>query len=888
MVSPGPKIVASPRVAGRFADWVPLFVALGLTCATGFLAAFLHWSLQRPNDWSARWAMEDEVTEDQSLHHARLAHGARFAQGKIGRGIHLVEKESLAVLDGWVAPHHWTIELWSKAFNPTPATQLIAGPTSVPGVFGVGISNGMFATVYSDPQGYPAWLSSGIRPSTNRWYHLAATSDGHVARIYVDGLLRATAPADKSPREFRGHGINLGGAYLDIHDFLIVTNSFQGAVDNLHLYPRALSESEVGALYRSTNSDPAARQWAIDVLSPMASTFLIIALILSLVGLIRPAFVRVPDLPTFTTSYRLVIAVIFVGFSLTGFFFIVTQRDAKSSDERRFHQFVTDFLERFDTRTESFVQNLTSLRSWLGGENLLTQEKWKQMIDSMQLWNDCPGLFSVGFAPAVDKSQLSVFETWARSMLGTNFQVHGRSSNPPPMASLGLNSSRNTKVFPVTFHSHIYRVEDQVVRSTDWGKDLMDTGRSLYEICQSAIKGPGIGACPPEELYPQGKSRNAVNGTRVFLGVFTSQTNFISVGQPVASAPGQRRNLGILFGSFDWQQFLDSMLGVQKAEIRFTLFTPQGNGKRFILAEHGPRPVSEQSSSQVLRTIYQNRFYSRRLHFEFETLPAFAQHSDRRWPFVIGGVGIALSLGVAGLVFIQVRARLKEAAASHELRQSRDQLQHLLRDRERISRDLHDGVIQSIYGIGLGLKHSRKLMERDPNQALTQLNESLSELDGTISDLRQFILNLEPDLPGGESLIAALEALVNRTRRITETEIQMHVDEGIDTTLSTHLSVHLMNLIREGLSNSVRHASATRIRISLQQDHARLRLQIIDNGKGFDTQSPSPGSGLRNIRARVKEIGGSLAVNSTPEAGTTLLVILLRDPAGGTAPPAHA
>ena len=152
MVSPGPKIVASPRVAGRFADWVPLLVALGLTCATGFLAAFLNWSLQRPNDWSARWAMEDEVTEDQSLHHARPAHGARFGQGKIGRGIHLVEKESLAVLDGWVVPDHWTIELWSKALNPTPATQLIAGPARVPGAYGVGISNGMFATVYSDPQ----------------------------------------------------------------------------------------------------------------------------------------------------------------------------------------------------------------------------------------------------------------------------------------------------------------------------------------------------------------------------------------------------------------------------------------------------------------------------------------------------------------------------------------------------------------------------------------------------------------------------------------------------------------------------------------------------------------------------------------------------------------
>ena len=248
--------------------------------------------------------------------------------------------------------------------------------------------------------------------------------------------------------------------------------------------------------------------------------------------------------------------------------------------------------------------------------------------------------------------------------------------------------------------------------------------------------------------------------------------------------------------------------------------------------------------------------------------------------------GLALSLGMALLVFIQARARLKEVATGRALRHSRDQLHHLLQDRERISRDLHDSTIQSIYGIGLGLKRSQKLIDRDPLLARTQLGESISELDSTISDLRQFILRMEPEVSGGESLTSALEALLQRTRRSTAARIQMNVEEGIESALTPHLAIHVMNLIREGLSNSVRHSSATTITVTLQRDVSRLNLQIADDGCGFDSDTLSAaGSGLRNMRARVTELNGSFSISSAPGSGTVIVVSLPLDTAPDNAHP---
>jgi len=391
---------------------MPAVAALGLALIAGIMGAAVHWSLLRPQDWGMRWSMEDESTEDTSIHQARLAHGARLGPGKIGGGVHLPGGESMVVMEGWELGSRWTIELWVQALQPTATLQLIAGAGLRRGAYGVGLSNGMFAAMHYDTQGKRTWLSSGIKPSTNRWHHLAATCDGRLASIYVDGKLCATASAGTRPPTEPNSGMHLGASHVFIANRLMPTDVFAGVLDHLSVYGRALTAAEVKALYRSSNINPAARQVARDALLSLSFALVITTAFGGIAALWHPKSAGALTLRTLLKSYRAGIAVLLMGLTTAGCLYFATSRESTARDERRFHQLIGDFLDRFDTRTESYVQHLIALRSWLNGENDLTREKWDLMIDSMQFQHDYPGLFSVGFP------QPSQPTGWPNSRLG--------------------------------------------------------------------------------------------------------------------------------------------------------------------------------------------------------------------------------------------------------------------------------------------------------------------------------------------------------------------------------------------------------------------------------------------------------------------------------------
>ncbi len=509
-------------------------LALGLALITGILGAIVHWSLQRPQDWGMRWSMEDESTEDTSIHQARLAHGARLGPGKIGGGVHLPGGESMVVLDGWKAENTWTVELWVQAVRPTAMLQLIAGAGQWTGAYGVGLSEGMFAAMHYDTQGRRAWLSSGIKPSTNRWYHLAATCDGRLASIYVDGKLCATANAVPRPPTEPNPGMHLGASHALIANRLMPTDVFTGVLDHLSVYGRALSPAEIRALHRSSNINPAARQLARDAFASLSFALVITAAFGGIAMLWHPKSAELLTLQTLLRSYRAAIAVLLVGLTTAGCLYFATSRESAARDELRFHQLIVDFLERFDTRTESYVQHLIALRSWLNGENDLTKEKWDLMIESMQFSHDYPGLFSVGFAPTVPSDRLPEFETWARRNITTNYQVHwvSTNSNRIPFSTAGCSDC--PILLPLTFHTSLYQAGDHKVRGRiEWGRDLLDPNEpefpeinpSIYPMVLSSWKGQKASAGEPEELYPQEPGNGPFLGTRIFLGVFTTRTN---------------------------------------------------------------------------------------------------------------------------------------------------------------------------------------------------------------------------------------------------------------------------------------------------------------------------------------------------------------------------
>ncbi len=225
-------------------------------------------------------------------------------------------------------------------------------------------------------------------------------------------------------------------------------------------------------------------------------------------------------------------------------------------------------------------------------------------------------------------------------------------------------------------------------------------------------------------------------------------------------------------------------------------------------------------------------------------------------------IGLGLLLGlVRSLTYIQ-----KEIERWIE---SVEQLQALSMDRERISRELHDGIIQSIYAAGLMLESIQHTIPHNPQQAQAQLARVMESLNQTIQELRRYIFDLRSDLPD-----ETLEAGIRRLLR--DFHINTLLNTSIDITgespgrISLERRRHIFQIVRESLTNTARHAQARSVVVHLHYEPELLNLTLADDGVGMETLQVSKGYGLRNIRERVRLLDGTLHIESVPEIGTTL------------------
>jgi signal transduction histidine kinase len=186
----------------------------------------------------------------------------------------------------------------------------------------------------------------------------------------------------------------------------------------------------------------------------------------------------------------------------------------------------------------------------------------------------------------------------------------------------------------------------------------------------------------------------------------------------------------------------------------------------------------------------------------------------------------------------------------------------VLQERERIAQDLHDGSIQSLYAVSLALEDTEQLMRTDPDTASQRIDHAIETIHGTIAEIREFIMSLDQEGRAPVDLVGGLTALCDDFERSTLIQVALACAPGI--TLEPEASLQLIQLTREALSNVARHADATSVRIDLAEDQGRLRLSIIDDGRGFDThQAQRPGHhGLTNMHARAEALGGSLRIES--------------------------
>lgn len=207
-----------------------------------------------------------------------------------------------------------------------------------------------------------------------------------------------------------------------------------------------------------------------------------------------------------------------------------------------------------------------------------------------------------------------------------------------------------------------------------------------------------------------------------------------------------------------------------------------------------------------------------------------------------------------------------------------EQVQRLVvvEERERIARDLHDGVIQAIYGVALSLEDVPAIMGSEPEEATTRIDRAIDSLNLTIREIRNFILGLRSELLHGADLLAGLATLANEfsATGASEVELRLHVDPDVAAAIPVAHRVQLLQMAREGLSNAARHARARRTTLDLRADGGMLVLSVIDDGVGFDPDAvrSSGHLGLVNLHERASTLGGDVAIESRLGAGTTLRI----------------
>ena len=193
----------------------------------------------------------------------------------------------------------------------------------------------------------------------------------------------------------------------------------------------------------------------------------------------------------------------------------------------------------------------------------------------------------------------------------------------------------------------------------------------------------------------------------------------------------------------------------------------------------------------------------------------------------------------------------------------------MLQERDRIAKELHDGIIQSLFAVGMGLQGTALMAGSADTSA--RIEKAVEELDRVIRDLRNYIFGLRPGILADRQLDQALRDL----GRDLEARSREAVDVGIDAALAAALSsrsADIVQLTREALSNVARHANASRVTVKLERDGSRAVLTIADDGVGFRTADGSSGNGMRNMRERAERLGGGLEVTTGEGKGTVLKV----------------
>ncbi len=222
----------------------------------------------------------------------------------------------------------------------------------------------------------------------------------------------------------------------------------------------------------------------------------------------------------------------------------------------------------------------------------------------------------------------------------------------------------------------------------------------------------------------------------------------------------------------------------------------------------------------------------------------------------------------------QVEQRTLELMKIQEDLKQSEMEKAISEERARLARDLHDAVTQSIYSLTLLAEAGQRMIKNGDIQQAESNNNRLREIaQQALQEMRLLVYELRPHVLRSEGLIGALEQRLEAVERRAGIDARLVVDEELE--IPAELEVELLHISQEALNNALKHSKASEVVLSLRVDEDTLRLEVVDNGQGFDLELArgKGGMGLTNISERVERIGGKLTIQSGPDRGTTIQVI---------------
>ncbi|MEZ5457871.1 MAG: ATP-binding protein [Steroidobacteraceae bacterium] len=254
------------------------------------------------------------------------------------------------------------------------------------------------------------------------------------------------------------------------------------------------------------------------------------------------------------------------------------------------------------------------------------------------------------------------------------------------------------------------------------------------------------------------------------------------------------------------------------------------------------------------------------------------------WAFGIALTAMTLTIHVLLAQRQEAQQNLRAAEFAHRM----EVLDAARAEQERLGREMHDALGQELTAVSL-LAHSllRRLDAQRPDiiDDARSLVETADQAHRTARDIAR---GMAPRFTDGDDIGPALRALGERIGRTSRVAIEVDIDPG--PTLQRHVAETLYRIAQEALSNALNHAKATRIDLRLRRDGDQCRLEIADNGRGFDQTAVAAGHGLglRTMRYRCELAGGNLRIDSSPQAGTRITAALPLGLHAGPGSPADA